>query len=124
MTILSSGQNIYLRQGDTGNITFNGIPKDKAYTVYLSVYNPDTETIISEIEHTTFVQAQGQVLFKIDENTSNALPVGDWVYGLKICAPDGSEDTILPRAYVDDAGELIKESAPQFTVDYKYIEGA
>ena len=122
MTILSSGQNIYLRQGDTGNVTFSGIPKDKAYTVYLSVYNPDTNAIIQEIEHTSFTQATGVVLFTLDEDTSNSLPVGDWTYGLKICA-GGSEDTILPRSYVNDAGELVHESAPQFTVDYKYVEG-
>ena len=125
MTILSSGQNIYMRQGDTGNISFSGIPTDKAYTVYLSVYNPDTEKIIKEIQHTTFVQAQGQALFKLDETTSNSLPVGDWVYGLKICySGDGSEDTILPRSYTDDSGELIHDPAPQFTVDYKYVEGS
>lgn len=123
MTILSSGQNIYLRQGDTGNITFNGIPKDKAYTVYLSVYNPDTNAIIKEIQHTTFTQATGTVLFQLDEDASNSLPVGEWTYGLKICA-SGSEDTILPRTYVDDSGALIQEAPPQFTVDYKYVEGS
>lgn len=124
MTILSAGQNIYMRQGDTGNVQFSGIPTDKAYTIFLSVYNPDTNTIIKEIQHYTFVQAIGQVTFKIDEDISNSLPVGDWVYGLKICAPDGSEDTILPRSYVDDAGELIHDPAPLFTVSYKYVEGS
>lgn len=122
MTILSSGQDIYLRQGDTGNVTFSGIPKDKAYSVYLSVYNPDTNTIIQEIEATSFVQATGVALFTIGENESNALPVGEWEYGLKICA-NGSEDTVLPRSYIDDEGELVNEPAPKFTVDYKYIEG-
>ena len=122
MTILSSGQNIYLRQGDTGNITFSGIPTDKNYQVYLSVYNPDTNGIIEEILATSFTQAQGIVLFAIGEEVSNSLPVGDWTYGLKICA-GGSEDTVLPRSYVDDAGELIHEPAPQFTVDYKVVEG-
>lgn len=123
MTILSSGQNIYTRQGDTGNVTFSGIPKDKAYTVYLSIYNPDSETIIQEIQNTSFTQSTGVALFMIDEETSNAIPVGDWTYGLKICANDGSEDTILPRSYVNEEGQLIHESAPQFTVDYKYVEG-
>lgn len=122
MTILSSGQNIYLRQGDTGQITFSGIPKDKSYSVFLSVYNPDSNNIIKEIPHTTFTQSTGVVLFQLNEDMSNSLPVGDWTYGLKICF-GGSEDTILPRAYIDDSGELIQEAAPQFTVDYKYVEG-
>ena len=122
MTILATGQDIYLRQGDTGNITFSGIPKDKAYSVFLSVYNPDTQTIIKEIEDTSFTQATGVVLFAIGEDESNSLPVGEWEYGLKICA-NGSEDTILPRSYIDETGALINEAAPKFTVDYKYIEG-
>lgn len=123
MTILATGnKGIYLKQGDTGNITFSGIPTDKNYSVFLSVYNPDTNNIIKEIEHTSFTQATGIALFAIDEETSNSLPVGDWVYGLKICA-GGSEDTVLPRSYIDDAGELIHEPAPAFTVDYKYVEG-
>lgn len=123
MTILASGQNLYFKQGDTGNITFSGLPKDKAYSLYLSVYNPDSNTIITEVENTSFSQSTGISLFTIDEETSNSFPVGEWVYGLKLCAPDGSEDTILPRSYINDEGELIHEPAPQFTVDYKYVEG-
>ena len=122
MTILSSGQNLYLRQGDTGNVTFSGIPTDKAYTVYLSVYNPDDNSILAETTADTFTQATGIALFLFDEDFSNALPVGDWVYGLKICN-DGMEDTLIPRSYVNDAKELIHNPAPQFTVDYKVVEG-
>lgn len=122
MSVFSTGQNIYLRQGDTGNITFSGLPTDKAYEVYLSVYNPDNDRILKELLAANFTQGTGVALFTFDEDFSNGLPVGDWTYGLKICA-DGSEDTVLPRAYIDDSGELIKEPAPQFTVDYKYVEG-
>lgn len=122
MSVFSTGQNIYLRQGDTGNIEFSGLPTDKEYDVYLSVYNPDNERILQEVLAANFVQDTGVALFTFDEDFSNALPVGDWTYGLKICA-NGSEDTVLPRAYINDAGELIKEAAPQFTVDYKYVEG-
>ena len=47
MTILTSGQNIYLRQGDTGNLTFQGLPADKKYTAYLSIYNEETNAATS-----------------------------------------------------------------------------
>lgn len=123
MTILSAGQDIYLRQGDTGNITFSGIPTDKNYAVYLSVYNSDTENIIKEITATSFIQATGVALFTVSEDDSNDLRVGEWEYGLKICA-GGSEDTVLPRMYVDDEGNLIQEPAPKFVVLDKYVEGA
>ena len=121
MSVFATGQNIYLRQGDTGNIVFSGLPSDKAYGVYLSVYNPDNDTILKELEAANFAQATGIATFTFDEDFSNSLPVGDWTYGLKICA-NGSEDTVLPRAYIED-GELIKEAAPTFTVDSKYVEG-
>jgi len=122
MSVFSTGQNIYLRQGDTGNIVFSGLPTDKAYGVYLSVYNPDNDSILKELQAANFVQATGVATFTFNEDFSNSLPVGDWTYGLKICA-NGSEDTVLPRAYIDDSGELIKEAAPTFTVDSKYVEG-
>lgn len=121
MSVFATGQNIYLRQGDTGNIVFSGLPTDKAYTVYLSVYNPDNDTILKEVEAAGFAQGTGVATFTFNEDFSNGLPVGDWTYGLKICA-NGSEDTVLPRAYIED-GELIKEAAPTFTVDSKYVEG-
>ena len=121
MSIFSTGQDIYLRQGDTGNITFSGLPTDKAYNVYLSVYNPDMESIITELIAASFTQAEGVALFTFDETFSNGLPVGDWTYGLKICA-GGSEDTVLPRTYID-GDALMQEAAPKFTVDYKYVEG-
>lgn len=123
MSVFSTGQNIYLRQGDTGNITFSGLPTDENYDVYLSVYNPDNDSILTETTAASFDRVNGIALFTFDETFSNALPVGDWTYGLKICA-GGSEDTVLPRAYINDSGELIKEAAPQFTVDYKYVEGS
>lgn len=114
--------NIYLRQGDTGNVTFSGLPKDKNYGVYISVYNPDNENILKETQATSFVQATGVALFTFDEDFSNDLPVGDWTYGLKICA-GGSEDTVLPRTYINDSNEIIKEAPLNFVVDYKYVEG-
>ena len=121
MAIYAVNKDIYMRQGDTGNITFSSLPKDKSYNVFLSLYNPDTNVIIKEIEATSFTQSTGVALFAIGEDVSNSLPVGDWVYGLKICA-DGSEDTILPRAYIAD-DQLQFEDFPKFTVDYKVVEG-
>ena len=122
MSIFVTGQNIYMRQGDTGNITFSGLPKDKAYTVYLSVYNPDENTILKELVAASFTQATGVAIFTFNEDFSNSLPVGDWIYGLKICANDGSEDTILPQTSIKD-GKLVQSAAPTFTVDYKVVEG-
>ena len=102
MAILSSGQDIYLRQGDTGNVSFSGIPTDEEYLVYMSVYDPDNNKILAEVTAEEFDQETGIALFTIGEDTSNALPIGEWEYG---------------------SGNLVNEQAPKFTVDYKYVEG-
>ena len=121
MTVLSTGnKGLYIKKGDTGQVAFKGILTDKNYNVYQSIYNPDTNAIIKEIQ-ATFNQSTGVAVVQYTETISNDLPVGEWEYGLKICS-DGTEDTILPRAYVEN-GELIRESAPQFIVDDKYVEG-
>ena len=121
MTLLRDGLNLYIRKGDTGQVNFKGLPTDKNYSVYLSIYNPDTFNIIKEIQ-ATFTQATGNALVSFSDTISDTLPVGEWEYALKICA-GGSEDTVLPRAYTNEEGELIKEPAPKFTVDEKLAEG-
>ena len=50
---------IWMRQGDTGNITFTGLPTDKPYTVYLSVYNPDENIILKEIPSNIDLGSEG-----------------------------------------------------------------
>lgn len=123
MSVFATGQNIYMRKGDTGNISFNGLPTDKSYNAYLSIYDEENSRILAEIS--TIVN-NGSATFTLTESFSNSLPVGDWVYGLKITAMvEGlvMEDTVLPRTYIDDNGKLVNEPAPTFTVDEKYVKG-
>lgn len=121
MTLLNDGKNLFIRKGDTGNIIYKNLPTDKNYSVYHSIYDPDTYKILGEIQG-TFTQASGTVVFTFGTDYTDNLPVGEWEYGLKICA-GGSEDTILPRAYTNDEGELVQEPAPTFTVWDKVVEG-
>ena len=121
MTLFKQDNNLQLRQGDTGNIGFKRLPTDKPYNVYFSIYDPDLNTILKEVMATSFSQQTGVAVVTFNEDFSNSLPVGEWVWGLKICA-DGSEDTLIPRTYTDN-GIVINESAPKFTVLDKYVEG-
>ena len=122
MALLNEGKNLFIRKGDTGNIVFTNLPKDKNYAVYFSVYDPDTYKIMSETQG-VFTQASGTVVFAFGTEFTDNLPVGDWEYGLKICF-NGTEDTVLPRAYTDETtGEIVREPAPQFTVWEKVTEG-
>lgn len=123
MTVFKNNQkDIYLKKGDTGNVHISGIPTDKFYTIYMSIYNEESNSIITEITAVNYNQAQGTADIIFNEEISNSLPVGDWVYGIKICA-DGSEDTVIPVTRVEN-GAIVNYSAPRFTVDYKYVEGA
>ena len=123
MAIFSENNNLYIKQGDTGNIKISGLPVNRGnYNVYLSIYNPDKNKIIKEFLAQEFVTGTGTATFKISQAESNNLEVGDWEYGVKICGADGTEDTLLPRSYVQN-GKLVNEPAPTFTVDYKYVEG-
>ena len=96
MTVYSVGQNIYLRKGDTGQVTFKGIPTDKTYTAYLSVFDEETEKILAEV---SVLVNDGEAMFSFSNSFSDSLKVGEWVYGLKICSGTGvsaTEDTLLP----------------------------
>lgn len=121
MALLNEGKNLYIRKGDTGNIIFKNLPTDNNYSVYFSIYDPDTFKILKEVEG-VYTQASGIVVFTFGTTITDTLPVGDWEYGLKICY-NGAEDTILPRAYTNESGELIKDPAPTFTVWDKVTEG-
>lgn len=122
MSIFSVNKAIYMRQGDTGNIIVKGLPKDKVYSVYLSVYNPDENKILAELLAASYTQATGVAIFTYDEDFSNSLPVGEWVWGLKICA-NGSEDTLIPKTTIQN-DRIIPGNYPSFTVDYKVAEGS
>jgi len=121
MAIYQNGKNLWLYQGDTGNILFSGLPMDKAYTVYMSIFDEDGEKIIKEITATSFNQATGVATFVVDEDASNSLQVGEFTYALKICS-DGSEDTVIPETKLED-GVYSQEAAPSFIVYPKRVEG-
>lgn len=127
MTILSKGQDLYIRKGDTGEIIFTGLPTDKVYTAYMSVYDEEKGKILTVPELNAQVnKSTGAVRIWVNEDFSNALPVGDWVYGFKIRSVtnnEASEDTLIPRSYVDENGNLVNEPAPAFIVDEKIVEG-
>ena len=121
MAIYSNGKNLWMYKGDTGNMIFSGLPKDKAYTVYFSIFDEDGEKIIQELTATTFNQSTGVATFVVNEATSNDLKVGEFTYALKICA-DGSEDTVIPETKFEN-GVYSQEAAPSFIVYPKRVEG-
>lgn len=120
MAIFANGKNLWMYKGDTGQVAFSGLPTDKLYNVYMSIYDENTNTIKDEIQG-VFNQSDGVVLVTMDKTTSDKLVVGEFTYALKGCY-DGSEDTWIPETKLVN-NEYVQEAAPTFTVLYKHVEG-
>ena len=89
---------VICRQGDSGEITFMDIPRDRNYLVYFSVYNQKRK-IIFELQGTPF---EGTITFYLSPEDMDKLEVkvndsaATYYYGVKICVPeDDFEDTVL-----------------------------
>jgi hypothetical protein len=121
MTLFSNNKDLWLYKGDTGNVSFGGLPKDKLYTAFFSIFDEDAERIIKEIPAKVYNQVEGTADFVIDKITSDELPIGDFTYALKICA-NGSEDTIIPETALEN-GVYVQKPAPSFSVYAKRVEG-
>lgn len=83
------------RQGDTWNISVNGISDD--WTVFYSVYEKDSRNIVFEI---STKPVNGVANFFIEAENSDKLTVPDgkktekYYYGIKRCK-DNIEDTVI-----------------------------
>jgi hypothetical protein len=94
------------RQGDTFSFQVSGVSDE--WTLYFSVYKPNTREILFEI-HTTPVE--GVSTFDINTINSNLMTVPEgkkteiYCYGIKRCK-DGIEDTVIVGD--KDVGDLNK----------------
>lgn len=90
---------ITLVQGDSGEITINGLPIGSNYTVYFAFYNDKREIIGQEVSMQTnsasvitmFIPASLTDLLTVKKNEDSA----EYYYGIKICnSLTGSEETL------------------------------
>ena len=117
---------IWMRQGDSGNIPFEDLPKDKAYNVYFSIFNEETQKVVKEISG-NFNQSTGEAVIPFAPSATNDVPVGEYTFALKTCYTDTNtglvtEDTWIPETTVSD-GVVIELPAPTFTLAVKRVEG-
>jgi len=124
---VSNDKTISFYQGDSGNITFTGIPTDKSYTVYFAISNPDTNEIIGE-ELTMNSANKSSITFTLTAEYTDSIPLSEgsscavYRYGLKICS-GSMEYTLIPEVKTDK-GDPEFQSAPKVVVYPKYSEGA
>lgn len=90
---------ITLVQGDSGKLIVEGLPTDKNYTVYFSVYDDKRKPVASEVFMSTsgssivtlVIPAELTDLLKVPQGEDSS----EYYYGLKLCHEDsGLEDTL------------------------------
>lgn len=90
---------IKLRQGDTCNIKFSGLPFDKSYTFYWAVYDLETKKTIGQ-ELGFKGNLRSSIVLGLSAQFTNQLKVGKgedystYGGGLKMCSNDGTELTL------------------------------
>lgn len=109
-----------MRQGDSGQISLEDLPTDHTYLIYMSIYNEETGRIVKEIS-TVSNNVDGTAIFSFVPGTTDNVPVGDYVYGIKMCY-EGEEHTLVPEVTIED-GTVIEQPAPSFVIAEKIVEG-
>jgi hypothetical protein len=117
---VDSKNDIYVRCGDSGKITITGLPTDGNYKVVLGVYNPLTKEIVAEaIEHSSNEES---IELAIGSSMTETIGVGHYFYAIKLIL-NSDEQTVLPKASVDESGVIQLPIAPSFFVSPKMAEG-
>jgi len=117
---VDTDKTIYVRAGDSGSVTIGGIPTDENYKVSLGVYNPLNKEIIAETSNHSANEEQVPLAISTDMTTT--IGVGRYYYAIKLSV-QGEEQTVLPKAQLDEDNKLFIPNAPIFIVKPKMVEG-
>jgi hypothetical protein len=117
---VDTDKTIYVRQGDSGSITISGIPTDDNYKVSLGVYNPLNHEIIAETHENSM--ESDEIGLQISKDMTETIGVGRYYYAIKLSVGQ-NEQTVLPKAQLDDDNKLFIPNAPIFIVKPKMVEG-
>ena len=123
---LADNGDIHLFRGDSGNITFRGLPTDKNYGVYFAVTDASTGAFVGD-EISVNSNNSDTVTMTLSSDFTDKLTIGEndtvavYRYGLKICY--GSDEyTLIPRVTFSDGSPIFK-NAPKIIVHRKFVEG-
>lgn len=117
---VDTDKTIYVRDGDSGSVTIGGIPTDENYKVSLGVYNPLSKEIIAETQ--TDSNNLDEVTLDISTEMTEKIGTGRYYYAIKLSIGN-NEQTVLPKAQLDDDNKLFIPNAPIFIVKSKLVEG-
>lgn len=100
METIDANGNIILTQGDSLEITIEGIPTDQNYKVFFAAQNKDREPVGSEVAVDSL--SQSFVVIKLVGNYTRLFTVEEgaksqqYYYGIKLCSEtDNTEETLI-----------------------------
>ncbi len=100
MLVIDNDGTISLYQGDSGEITVNGLDENNAYTVYFAIQDSKRNKIGDEIQ--VSVNNSNTATFILTPEFTELLtvplkkPYEIYYYGIKVCVSDSSiEDTLF-----------------------------
>lgn len=132
MAIYKKGYyDLYMFQGDTGNIRLNGIPRNRDYDVYFNIiYATPTSEGSTGYELHVNSNYHSEVIIPIASSISDNFPVGTHTYAVKLCLrpeyPDQeeyTEETVIPPLKNTSLSPTTFKNKAYFSVYPKQVEG-
>lgn len=121
MAIYKKGYyDLYMYQGDSGNVTIKGLPTTEDFTVYLDIYNDNGDIIFHYYINSDFHHS---VIIPISSTDSDGFDAGTYYYAVKLCLPNGTEETVIPPLKNTSMTPTNFKNKALFMVYPKQIEG-
>ncbi len=93
--------NLQTFAGDSGVLSIGNIPTDKPdYVLYMEIHGK--EDVIKQVS----LNGSDSATIEITVEDTTKLGVGQWPYGVKLCA-DGDEDTYIPDLRISSSALFI-----------------
>jgi hypothetical protein len=126
MAIYKKGYyDLYMFQGDTGNIKVQGIPETINYMVYFEVRSMDGSQVIFEKQ--VECNHKREVVIPISASDTDNIQPGTYCYAVKLCSPtcagDFSEETVIPPLKNTSSSPSTYKNKALFLIYPKQIEG-
>ena len=121
MAIYKKGYyDLYMYQGDTGNIKIKGIPETGNYSVYFQLSTQDGTKVFELMVESNF---SNEVVFLLGTDITDTLATGTYCYAVKLCLMDGTEETVIPPLKNTSMSPTTFKNKAMFLVYPRQIEG-
>ena len=122
MAIYKKGYyDLYMYQGDSGNITLKGIPTTGNFLIFFEIYDENGEKFFEKRDIPSEYRCHVDISISADE--SDAFPVGTNYYAVKLCLYNGTEETVIPPLKNTSMSPRNFKNKALFIVYPKQIEG-